>query len=267
MTSLGVAIGVARHTHWRSDSAPTVERSQENEVRSRAAFDERRNRLIGDAVLVNRDEELRRSQRELVRSGYDAISMAYRDDGGHASPSSSEDTAAYQAWLDELAALLPEEAHVLDLGCGAGVPASRNLLDRGFAVTGLDISGVQIERARMLVPQATFVQADMATWDCEPRSYEAIVTLYALIQVPLDDQRHLFSRMAKWLRPGGYLLAIVGHDRWTGIEDYMGAPMFWDHADTLTYLAWLREAGMRLLWHRVIPEGASSHTLLLAQLP
>ena len=63
--------------------------------------------------------------------------------------------------------------------------------------------------------------------------------------------------MAKWLRPGGYLLAIVGFERWTGIEEYMGAPMFWDHADTQTYLAWLEEAGMHLHWHRVIPEGTS----------
>jgi hypothetical protein len=45
----------------------------------------------------------------------------------------------------------------------------------------------------------------------------------------------------------------------------MGAPMFWDHADTDTYLAWLAQAGLEPLWHRYVPEGASGHTLLLAQ--
>ena len=99
--------------------------------------------LIGNAVRVNPDEE-RRTQRELVRSGYDAISMAYRDERGRANPSGSEDTTAYENWLDELAELLPDGASVLDLGCGAGVPASRILVDRGFNVTGLDISAVQI---------------------------------------------------------------------------------------------------------------------------
>src|ERR1700722_6165479 len=106
--------------------------------------------------------------------------MRYRNDRGYANPTSSEDTAAYATWLDELAALLPGAARVLDLGCGAGVPACRILVELGFEVTGLDISAVQVERARSLVPQANFLQADMATWDSESESYEAIVSLYAL---------------------------------------------------------------------------------------
>jgi cyclopropane fatty-acyl-phospholipid synthase-like methyltransferase len=211
----------------------------------------------GNAVTVGSDET-EREQRELVRKGYDVISRRYRDDEGLP-------TAAYQTWLDELGTLLRPGAMVLDLGCGAGVPAGRILADRGFTVTGLDISSVQIERARALVPGARFVQADMADWDCEAGSYAAIVALYALIHLPLSDQRRLFPRMARWLTPGGYLLAIVGHQRWTGVEDYLGAPMFWDHADTPTYLEWLQEAGLTVLWHRVIPDGSSSHTLVLAQ--
>ena len=147
---------------------------------------------------MNVDDEQRRTQRELVRSGYDAISTVYRDDEGRANPTSSEDTAAYQSWLDELAGLLPDAAHVLDLGCGAGVPTSRTLVELGFEVTGLDISAVQIERAARLVPQAEFVRADMVTWDCEPESYDAsIVALYAFIHIPLDDQKCLFPRIGR----------------------------------------------------------------------
>ncbi|MDQ6615012.1 MAG: class I SAM-dependent methyltransferase [Actinomycetota bacterium] len=154
---------------------------------------------------------------------------------------------------------------MLDLGCGAGVPAARLLVEAGFEVAGIDISEVQIERARSLVPGARFSCADMVTWEAMPASFDAVVSFYALIHVPLEDQRRLIPRLARWLRMGGYLLAIVGHERWTGVEDYMGAPMFWDHADTETYLAWMRAAGLAPLWHRYIPEGASGHTLALAQ--
>jgi cyclopropane fatty-acyl-phospholipid synthase-like methyltransferase len=153
----------------------------------------------------------------------------------------------------------------LDLGCGPGVPAARLLVNLGFRVIGLDISTAQVERARSLVPEATFIHADMTAWECEPASFEAIVSLYALIHVPLPDQRVLIPRLRHWLVPGGYLLAIVGHERWTGVENYYGVPMFWDHADTATYLDWLEGAGFDPLWHRFIPEAPGGHTLLLAR--
>jgi cyclopropane fatty-acyl-phospholipid synthase-like methyltransferase len=216
---------------------------------------------------VESPDEERARQRELVRRGYDAISLRYRSDDGRSNRDGAESTADYRAWIAELRSQLSKGARVLDLGCGAGVPAARLLADEGFSVTGLDVSEVQIARARTLVPEAQFLVADMATWDAEPASFDAIVSLYALIHVPLADQRALIPRLARWLVPGGYLLAIVGHVPWTGTEDYMGAPMFWDHADEATYVAWLEQAGFTVHWHRFVPEGSSGHTLLLAQTP
>jgi 2-polyprenyl-3-methyl-5-hydroxy-6-metoxy-1,4-benzoquinol methylase len=218
-----------------------------------------------DHVVASSSEAERRHQRDLVRKGYDAISLAYRSDNGEANPASPESTATYISWVEELRGHLRPGSRVLDLGCGAGVPATQALVEGGFEVTGIDISTVQIDRARKLVPKATFVCADMVEWDCVPNSFHAIVSLYALIHVPLEDQRDLIPRLARWLTTGGRLLAIVGFQRWTGVEDYMGAPMFWDHADTDTYLAWLGQAGLELLWHRYVPEGASGHTLIMAE--
>ncbi|MDP9274568.1 MAG: class I SAM-dependent methyltransferase [Chloroflexota bacterium] len=167
--------------------------------------------------------------------------------------------------MDDLAQLLGSRARVLDLGCGAGVPATKLLAEKNFDVLGVDISAVQIERARQLVPRANFEQADMATWEHEPGTFDAVVSFYALIHVPIQDQRNLLPKIRRWLHPGGYLLAIVGFERWTGIEDYLGAPMFWDHADRETYLGWLTEAALTPVWDRFVPEGSVGHTLVLAQ--
>jgi len=215
--------------------------------------------------LAETNGDVRASQRDLVRRGYDAISRAYRDDEGRADPRSDAGTARYQGWIEELARLIRPRARVLDLGCGAGVPATKLLTDRNFDVLGLDISAVQIERARQLVPGAAFEQADMVTWEHEPASFDAVVSFYALIHVPLEDQRNLLPKIRSWLRPAGYLLAIVGAERWTGVEDYFGAAMFWDHADRDTYLVWLTEAGLAPLWDRFVPEGSVGHTLVMAQ--
>jgi cyclopropane fatty-acyl-phospholipid synthase-like methyltransferase len=211
------------------------------------------------------DEGERARQREIVRAGYDAISFEYRDDDGQAARSSPEATDHYEEWIAELGALLHPGDRVLDLGCGAGVPTARLLVEHGFRVTGVDISAIQIERAKRLVPSAMFLQADMATWEPNAESFEAIVSLYALIHVPLADQQQLIPRLARWLSRGGLLLATVGHQRWTGTEDYFGAEMFWDHADVETYKVWLRDAGFTIEWDRFIAEGSSGHSLVLAR--
>jgi SAM-dependent methyltransferase len=211
------------------------------------------------------DIAARARQRELVRRGYDAISLAYRSDDGAAAPSSAEDLSRYAGWIQELAGLLPARARVVDLGCGAGMPATRELTARGLQVLGVDFSAVQLLRARRLVPAASLVQADMADLQLQPASVDAVVSFYALIHVPLADQQALFPRIRRWLRPGGLFLATVGADRWTGTDYYLGASMFWDHADTVTNLRWLEAARMAPMWHRFIPEGDSGHTLVLAR--
>jgi SAM-dependent methyltransferase len=221
--------------------------------------------MAGSRAVEAEGQETPADQRDLVRRGYDAVSHAYRSDDGQPAGSSAEHVSRYAGWVKELAGLLPGGAVVVDLGCGAGVPATRELADRGLRVIGVDFSAVQLSRARRLVPTARLVQADMTALRLRPASVDAVVSFYALIHVPLDDQQALFPRLRAWLRPGGYLLAITGADRWTGTDDYLGAKMFWDHADTATYLRWLTAAGLEPVWHRYIPEGDSGHSLILAQ--
>jgi SAM-dependent methyltransferase len=211
------------------------------------------------------DGAVRARQRDLVRRGYDVISRAYRSDDGEPDGSTAEDTSRYAGWVADLARLLPPAAQVVDLGCGAGIPATRELNDHGLRVIGVDFSAVQLRRARGLVPGASLVQADMTAFQLAPASVDAVVSFYALIHLPLADQQPMFSRIRGWLRPGGYFLATVGADRWTGTAPWLGADMFWDHADTSTYLRWFEAARLALVWHRFIPEGKSGHTLILAR--
>jgi SAM-dependent methyltransferase len=207
----------------------------------------------------------RARRRDLVRRGYDAISHAYRGDDGGQATGSAEDLSRYAGWVAELAKVLRPGARVVDLGCGAGLPATRELTGHGLRVLGVDFSAVQLRRAQRLVPAARLVQADMAALQLRPASVDAVVSFYALIHVPVPDQQALFPRIREWLRPGGYFLATVGAARWTGAEPYLCADMFWDHMDTATYLRWLHAARLRPVWDRYVPEGSSGHSLVLAQ--
>ena len=168
-------------------------------------------------------------------------------------------------------ALVPTGSAVLDLGCGNGVPVAHLLVQAGFAVTGVDISPVQIGRAQASLPAAHFVCADMTALDFPAQTFAAITSFYAIIHVPLAEQRALFAKIYHWLQPGGYLTATVGADTWTGTEenwlDVAGAQMYWSHADTATYQQWLVEQGFLICWTRSVAEGNGGHSLLLAQRP
>lgn len=201
-------------------------------------------------------------QKRIVREGYDKLSVDYRAD------TTPDDYEHYHEWIQLLVDQLAEGGLVLDLGCGCGLPATR-LLAKHFEVTGVDFSHVQIERAKMLVPSARFVCRDIADLDLVPGSFDAIVSFYAIIHMPLEEHPTLFANIARWLKPSGFFLATIGHDAWTGTDeaylDVPGGKMAWSHADEATNLRWLTRAGLRIHWTRFVPEGDSGHTLVLAQ--
>lgn len=198
----------------------------------------------------------------LVRAGYDALSLRYRADDA--------EVGRYGPWLARLLGQLPAHGRVLDLGCGCGVPMARELVAAGHEVTGVDLSDVQIERARRLVPAATFVRADAALIDFPPETFDALVCAYVLIHLPMGEQPGLIARMAAWLKAGGWLLATVGQGRWTGTEDgWLGgdAAMWWSQADAGTYRSWITRAGLKVVAEEFVPEGASGHALFWARRP
>jgi SAM-dependent methyltransferase len=200
---------------------------------------------------------------ERVRRGYDVLSYRYRADDA--------DEGRYAPWIADLLAGLPARASVLDIGCGCGVPVARSVAAAGHRVTGVDISDVQIERARRLVPSGTFLRADAGDLTSEafgPGSFDAVVSLYALIHMPLDLQAPLLRRIAGWLRPSGLLLVTVGREAWTGSDDnWLGgsAAMWWSQADARTYRSWLGEAGFEVSEERFVPEGGGGHVLFWAR--
>ncbi|MDA2810924.1 class I SAM-dependent methyltransferase [Nocardiopsis sp. RSe5-2] len=211
--------------------------------------------------MERHDPPLPPDPKDVVRHGYNAVSMLYRR---------ADEDHVYADWIADLDARLPRRATVLDLGCGCGVPVARALDRAGHAVTGVDISDVQIDRARSLVPGAYFIRADAARVAFPDRGFDAVVCLYSLIHMPLRDQRRLLLRIARWLRPGGRLLATVGQQAWTGTEDgWLGgpAPMWWSHADSDTYAEWIAEAGLTVTDRRIVPEGESAHALFWARSP
>ncbi len=197
--------------------------------------------------------------KHIVRTGYELASTAYRPDSGSAGV-----TSRYLAWVEPATRSLGPAAHVLDLGCGCGIPLARALAGR-VRFTGIDISPAQVARAERLVPGATFLCADMCDAELPSRSFDLVVALYSIIHVPVEEQRALLGRIRSWLRPGGRMVATLGARAWTGTEaDWLGvrgATMFWSHADAATYRAWFDQLGFRIVQDEFVPEPPGGHQL------
>ena len=194
-----------------------------------------------------------RDPKEIVARGYDAIALRYAEWAGRVASPALE-------WLRELDARLPDGADVLELGCGRGVPGTRQLARR-HRVTGVDISAVQIELARHHVPEASFVHTDALELEAAPGSFDAVVALYFFGHVPVDEQRELIGRSSLWLRDGGLLLATFGAGE-PGEEvdpDWLGAPMYFASLGGASYLPLLRDLGFELLREEVVVQQEPGH--------
>jgi SAM-dependent methyltransferase len=179
--------------------------------------------------------------KRIVREGYDRI---VRQHAAWAEQVRREERERYTYILTQR---VPGGARVLELGCGTGVPTTRELAEH-FAVTGVDISAGQLALARQNVPAASFVQADMAHLGFAPACFDAVAAFYSLIHVPRGEQPALLGEIAAWLRPGGWLVATMGagDDEESYNEDWLGAPMYWSSYDAATNRRLMAEAGLRI---------------------
>jgi SAM-dependent methyltransferase len=196
---------------------------------------------------------LAREPKEIVARGYDAIALRYAEWAGRI------DSPA-MAWVRELDAQLDDGADVLELGCGRGVPATRELARR-HRVTGVDISAVQIELARHHVPEASFVHSDAMELEIAPASFDAVVALFVFGHVPLDEQAGLIARISLWLRDGGFFLATfaAGEAGEDVDDDWLGVPMFFASLGGDAYAPLLRDAGLEPLRDEVVVQNEPGH--------
>jgi SAM-dependent methyltransferase len=106
--------------------------------------------------------------------------------------------------LAELAGLEPG-SRVLEIGPGTG-KATAELVRRGYAVTGVELSSELAEIARHNVPEAEIAVADFETWEPREAGFDAVVVFNAFHWIA-PELRH--AKPARLLRAGG-VLGVVG---------------------------------------------------------
>jgi SAM-dependent methyltransferase len=203
------------------------------------------------------------SRTQIVADGYDAIGETF---------------AAWRErivgdprdeWEEQFASRLAEGARILELGSGAGTPETRRLAQQ-FAVTGVDISPRQVERARAAIPEADFICADFTELELEAGSLDGVIAFYVLNHVPRELLAPLLGRIHDWLVPDGVLCVAFGmsdNPGWTG--EWLGAETFFASFPPEVNSRLVREAGFAIERDEIVtfeePEGPTDFQWVLAR--
>lgn len=101
---------------------------------------------------------------------------------------------------------LKRQAHVLDLGCGTGVPAAKMLSEAGLKVQGIDISSEMLKIAKTKAPLAQFKLMDIAQIDFIPEKVNAVVAFFSLLMLRKSIAIATINKLNKILLSKGFLL-------------------------------------------------------------
>lgn len=183
---------------------------------------------------------------KLVEQGYNRIAEDYY---------THRNLSKFDNELEEFAYLLPDNAHILDVGCGAGIPTSKFLTEKGIKVTGIDLSDTMLNLARKNVPNADFIKMDMNELEFSENTFDGIISVYALFHVPKENHFDIFEQFFKILKPGGILMINTGVSESEGTSRFFGVPMFWSNFSPKTTLDLVKKAGFSIISEAVLERG------------
>ena len=144
-----------------------------------------------------------------IRAFWDTEAATFDDEPDHG----LADPFTRAAWRDLLLAHLPPApARVADLGCGTGT-LSVLLAEQGYDVTGVDLAGEMVARARHKAEAAgvaaRFAVGDAAAPPLPAGGFDVVLSRHVLWALP--DPAAGLARWCDLLAPGGRLLLVEGY--------------------------------------------------------
>ena len=108
---------------------------------------------------------------------------------------------------------LPQNAKVLDIGCGTGKPTSSMVATSGRQLHGIDFSPVMIDLSRKQVPEGTFETVNML--DYNPSiAFDAAFSIFSTFQLTRDEMYAMAVKWSEWIKPNGsiFIGTMVAED-------------------------------------------------------
>jgi SAM-dependent methyltransferase len=152
-------------------------------------------------------------------------------------------------WHDRFIEYLAPGSTVLDLGCGSGRPVALNLVQRGFHVTGVDVSPTMISLCRSRMPKQEWIVSDMRNVALD-RRFDGILAWDSYFFLRHEDQRKMFDVFAAHAAVPCILMFNAGPAHGEAFGDYRGEPLYHASLAPMEYQGLLARAGFDILEHR-----------------
>ena len=168
------------------------------------------------------------------------------------------------SWLERFCALLPHGAPVLDIGCGSGVPIARELIRRGFDVTGIDATPTMLELFQRNLPGAPNYLADMRQFALGQR-FAGLLAWDSFFHLSPEDQRPMFARFQAHALPGAALMFTSGHVEGSAMGTLEGDALYHGSLGSEEYRELLDAAGFEVVEHVLQDPSCGERTVWLAR--
>lgn len=110
--------------------------------------------------------------------------------------------------IKELVSLLPQNAKILDLGCGRG-GNSIFLFEKGFNVTAVDGDKEVVNEIKKVYPSIDAINKDILDFDFLEQEYDLILVINLLHFFKLEDANLLINKILKSLKNNGLIYLQV----------------------------------------------------------
>ena len=169
-----------------------------------------------------------------------------------------------RGWLDRFTALLPQQAEILDIGCGSGAPIAAALIAQGHTVTGVDSAPEMIAMCRERFPGRDWRVADMRGLSLG-RAFAGVLAWDSFFHLDHDDQRVMFPVFAAHAAAGAALMFTSGPAHGVAMGTYRGEPLHHASLDPAAYRALLAANGFEVVAHAAEDPDCGGHTVWLAR--
>jgi ubiquinone/menaquinone biosynthesis C-methylase UbiE len=149
---------------------------------------------------------------EITINTYNKISQQYLDVFGDYWKEDKE-------YIDKFLSYLPDKSLILDAACGPGT-VSKYFLDKGYSVTGIDLSEEMIKLAKKINAQGEFKVMDLRKLEFPENTFDGIFCSFGLPYIPKSDVKKTLEGIHKVLKDKGYLfLSLLEGEKEKFVKD------------------------------------------------